>query len=122
MNYPIHKIALTLIFGIILLMVFAYLLVFGRALKQDENHLGIVINLPKVILTSEPTAIDDKTYLAPDNNSFIKAMEKQGFTHLEQMGSAHFFTKDDENYISSSRMYSSHFVLFSIPTKISNSY
>lgn len=120
MNYPTHKIILTIIFGIIILIVFIYLLVFGRALKQNENHIRIALTLPKVILTSEPIKIDDKTYLAPNTDSFIKTMEKQGFTHLEQMGAAHIFIKDGERYVASGKMYSSHFMLFSFPTKINN--
>jgi len=122
MNYPKHKIIITIIFGIIILVVFIYLLVFGRALKQNENHIGIALALPTVILTSDSTRIDDKTYLAPNTDSFIKAMEKQGFTHLEQMGSAHFFIKNGERYITSSRMYSSHFMIFSYPVKINSAH
>jgi preprotein translocase subunit YajC len=120
MNYPIQKIIFTIILGIIILIAFTYFLIFGRALKQNENHINIALNLPRVILTLEATKIDDKTYLASNTASFIKAMEKQEFTHLEQMGSAHFFIKNGEIYVSSSRMYSSHFMVFSYPEKINN--
>lgn len=120
MNYLIHKIVFTIIPRLIFFLLLFYLLFFGRAFRQNENHLNIAINLPRVILTSEPAAIDDKTYLAPNSISFIKATEKQGFTYLGQMGSTHFFTKDGKEYSSSSRMYSSRFVLFSFPTKTNN--
>jgi hypothetical protein len=68
-----------------------------------------------VILSSEAAQIDAKTYLAKNTNSFIAAMNKQGFTYIEQLGSGYFFQKDGIRYISISRMYSSHFMVFTYP-------
>ena len=116
MNNPKYKIALISVLGAILLLAIIYLVIFGRALSQPENHLAITLALPKVILSSEAVRIDDKTYLAKDSSSFIKAMERQEFTFVEQMGSGYFFKKNGDNYISVSRMYSSHFMVFTIPS------
>jgi hypothetical protein len=102
-------------FGVILIVLLAYLAIFGRALSQRENHLGILLALPKVILSSEAVRIDNETYLTRDAASFIEIMEQQGFTHIEQLGAAHFFQKDGNRYISTSRMYSAHFMVFTYP-------
>ena len=105
-----------IIAGFIVCIVILYLLIFGRALTQDENHKGILLALPKVILSSKAVPIDEKTYLARDLDSFVRAMEQKGFEHVDTEGSAHLFTtKDGRNYVSISRMYSSHFMLFSYP-------
>jgi len=120
MNYSIQKSILIVIFGVIIIIAFTYLIVFGRALKQDDDHINIALALPRVILTSESTKINNETYLTSNTNSFIEAMEKQGFAHVEQMGSAHIFIKNEERYVSSSKMYSSYFMIFSYPTKINN--
>jgi hypothetical protein len=116
MNNPKYKRILISIFGAIILLASIYLVIFGRALNQQENHLAIALALPKVILSSEAVRIDDKTYLAKDTPSFIKVMEQQGFIYVEQMGSGYFFKKNGDNYISVSRMYSSHFMVFTIPS------
>lgn len=94
-----------------------YAAVFGRALGQNENHAGIFLALPKVIFGREAVLVDAKTYLAQDPKSFIAEIEKQGFEFTEQMGAGYFFKKDGENYISIGRMYSSGFMLFSVPEK-----
>jgi ABC-type sulfate transport system permease subunit len=121
MNYQIHKPIFTIILGVIIIIVFTYLVIFGRALKQNENHINIFLALPKIILTAESIKIDNKTYLASNVNSFIRTMEKQDFTYAEQMGSAYIFIKNGERYIAPSQMYSSYFIIFSSPIKISNS-
>jgi len=115
MYYLKYKKILGVAFGIILITLLTYLAIFGRALSQRENHIGIIFALPKVILSSEIARIDDKTYLAKNTNSFIKAMERQGFTYIEQLGSGHFFQNNGNSYISTSRMYSSHFMVFTYP-------
>lgn len=117
MSYPKYKIILTAILGPILLIGFIYLVVFNSALSQQENHIGIALALPKVILSSEVVRVDDETYLTKNRSSFIKAMEQQGFTYVEQMGVGHFFRKDRKNYLSMGRMYSSHFMVFTDPTE-----
>ena len=116
-NKPKHKLVLISVFGTIFILVLIYLIIFGRAISQHENHINIALALPKVILNSGVARIDDKTYLAKNSSSFIIAMEQQGFTLIEQMGSGYFFRKDGNNYISTSRMYSSHFMVFTYPTK-----
>ena len=90
-------------------------MIFGRALSQPENHLGIALALPEVIFSDKAVLIDNETYLTRDIPSFIKEMKKHGFTHVEQLGSGHIFTKDRKNYFSNSRMYSSHFMIFTYP-------
>ena len=120
MNYPKHKIILIAIFGPMALLDLIYFVIFGRALGQQENHIGIALALPKVILTSEVVRVDDETYLTKNRTSFVKAMEQQGFTYVEQMGLGHFFTKDGKNYPSMGRMYSSYFMLFSHPQPMEN--
>lgn len=111
-----NKIIITVIFGIILLFCFVYLLIFGRALNQEENHLGIALALPKLILGADAVKIDDEKYLTKNSDSLVKAMENQGFIFLEQMGSGYFFEKDGNKYILTSKMYSSHFMVFTVPT------
>lgn len=114
-NYPKYKIVLIVVFGIILLFCFTYLLIFGRALSQDENHLGIALALPKLISGADAVRIDNEKYLTKDSDSLVKAMEEQGFVFLEQMGAGYFFEKNGKRYLSTSRMYSSHFMVFTIP-------
>jgi len=106
---------IALIFGIILLLCFTYLLIFGRALSQDENHLGIALALPKLMLGADAVKIDNEKYLTNNSDSLVKAMENQGFVFLEQMGAGYFFEKNGDRYLSTSRMYSSHFMIFTIP-------
>jgi len=120
MNYPKHKIILIAIFGPMALLGLIYFAVFGRALGQQENHIGIALALPKVILSSEVVRVDEETYLTKSRTSFVKAMEQQGFTYVEQMGAGHFFRKDGKNYPSMGRMYSSYFMLFSHPQPMEN--
>ena len=98
--------------------VLGYLIIFGRAFKQQESHVSIALALPKVILTSGAVKIDDKTYLTQNNNSFFKEMERQGFQHKEQLGAGYVFEKNSETFMSIRRMYSSYFMIFSQPIKI----
>lgn len=116
-QYTKYKKGLGVVLGVILIFVIAYLAVFGRALSQKENHIGIVFALPKVILGSGVARIDDKTYLSKNSISFVQVMEKQGFTYTEQLGAGYFFEKDGNSYLSIGKMYSSHFMVFTYPTK-----
>ena len=100
----------------ILFLVLLYFAIFGRALKQQENHLGILLILPQTIFSSEAVKIDDQKYLAKNSADFMKTMESQGFSFAEQMGSGYFLEKDGFRYLSSGRMYSSSFMTFTIPT------
>ena len=112
MFYKNYKIIVGFIFGVILTSGLVYFVVFGRALSQPENHLGILFALPKVIFGSEVVRIDDKKYLAKDANAFIQEMAKQGFGYTEQMGSGYFFRKDEKKYLTVGQMYSSYFMIF----------
>jgi hypothetical protein len=107
-NYS--KIFIIIVFVVIFIAV-SYFAVFGRALNQDENHIGIIFALPQLVFNSA-VRIDNEKYLAKDAPSFIKAMEQEGFTFVEQMGSGYFFQKGGDRYLSTSRMYSSHFMVF----------
>ena len=107
-----YKKTISIIFVIILFIVLFYFAIFGRALNQDENHLGIALALPRIILTSETVCIDDQKYLAKNKDSFIRLMKQQGFIFIEQMGSGYLFEKNNNHYLSTSKMYSSHFMVF----------
>jgi len=107
--------------ALLMILIVVYLAVFGRALKQSENHFGIFLALPKAIFSSEAVAIDSEKYLARNITAFIKTMNAEGFTYVDQMGSGHFLEKDDIRYISSSQMYSSHFMTFTVPIAVSQS-
>ena len=99
-----------------LLLLNSYLLIFGRALQQKDNHFKILVKLPEVALHSNHVArIDTTTYLAKNPNDFLNLMKAQGFTPLEQMGAAFLFEKDHIRHISSSHMYSSHYMIFTHP-------
>lgn len=110
-----YKIIFFVIFWIVVFSAIMYLVLFGRALGQQENHMAIIIALPKVFLTSKPVRIDEQTYLTKGISSFTREMENQGFVHIEQLGSVHIFEKNGKRYISVSRMYSSHFMIFTYP-------
>ncbi len=71
--------------------------------------------MPKVLLTGKAVKIDDVKYFARTKDSFITEMANQGFTFTEQMGAGYLFEKDDVKYFSESRMYSSHFMVFTHP-------
>lgn len=120
--YMKYKKITLLLLGVAIILALVYLAVFGRALGQKENHLGIILALPKVFFSSSVARIDDKTYLAKNNDSFIETMKQQGFTHVEQLGSGNFFEKDGESYISISRMYSSFFMIFTYPELVTEPY
>jgi len=115
-----YKKILIAIFCLTLFIGLGYLVVFGRALGQPANHLAIALVLPKVILSSEAIKIDNETYLTKDSLSFISKMENQGFNHIEQLGAAYVFEKGGVKYVSISKMYSSHFRLFSQPKDIND--
>ena len=110
------KIIFVLIVGTLLSAGAAYLAVFGRALAQPENHARIFCALPQAMV-DKSVAIGDGKYFSKDSGPFIEEMAKQGFVYVERMGSGYFFTKEGESYISTGRMYSSHFMLFSLPEK-----
>ncbi len=113
-----NKTGLIIILGAHVALLILYFAIFGRALKQNENHAGILISLPKVI--HDPASVADLgnyTYLARNSNAFIEYIRNEGFVHEEQMGSTHIFTKDGARYYSDSRMYSSYFMIFSYPSK-----
>lgn len=105
------------ILAAIALLGLLYLAIFGRALSQDENHLAIALSLPKIVFSAEAVRIDDDTYVAKNTASFLKTMEREGFAHVEQLGAGHFFTKDGERFVSTSRMYSSHLMTFRVPQR-----
>lgn len=102
----------------ILFLVLLYFAIFGRALRQQENHLGILLILPQTIFSSEAIKIDNQKYLAKNSVDFMKTMKRQGFSKVDQMGSGYFLEKDGEHYLSSSRMYSSRFMTFTIPAAV----
>lgn len=93
----------------------AYFIVFGRALRQSENHFGIFLALPKATFSSAAVRIDDKKYLARNATAFIKTIEAQGFSFVDQMGAGYFFDLNGVKYVSTSRMYSSYFMTFTVP-------
>ena len=101
--------------AIIVFLGLVYFAVFGRALRQNENHLGIAFTIPKALLSSVAVSVDDETYLARNSEAFIKKMEREGFEKVEQLGSAYIFGKDGKRYISSGRMYSKYFMVFTRP-------
>jgi hypothetical protein len=72
---------------VILILMASYLVVFGRAFRQDENHPGIALALPRAILSNEAVRVDANTYLARNSESFIRAMTHQVYTYADQMGS-----------------------------------
>ena len=92
-----------------------YLFVFGRALKQDEDHLSILFHIPQVLITDKVARLYSGKYLAKNNKLFIDKMKEGGFTFVEQMGAGYIFTKNERKYISTSRMYSSYFMIFTEP-------
>jgi len=114
LNILVAKKILLVCLGVIITIFLAYLVIFGRALRQAENHLGIVLALPKVIMSAAVARIDDETYLAKNSLSYLEFMKRQGYDFTEQMGSGYFFEKNEKKYIAVSRMYSSYFMIFTI--------
>lgn len=104
-----------IIIGTVVLLSFFYFTIFGRALGQKENHLEILFALPNVVLTSNIAPLSNGTYLSKNSDNFIKAMEEKGLIFVEQMGSGYLFEKGGENYLSTSRMYSRYFMIFTEP-------
>lgn len=104
---------LLVIFTSLAILVLVYLAVFGRALRQPENHLGIFLTLPSVFFT-DVARVDESTYLSKNSNAFVSFMEQQGYVYVEQLGSGHFFEKNGEKYLAVSRMYSSFFLVFTL--------
>jgi len=103
------------VIAVLIILALAYFTIFGRALRQSENHFGIFFALPEVIFSSEAVAIDNQKYLARNTTAFIKTMETKGFFFVDQMGSGYFFERDGVRYLSIGRMYSSYFMTFSVP-------
>lgn len=106
------------IISLLVFFLLAYLLIFGRALRQPEKHLAIFFACPRVFLSSEAVQIDDQKYLARNVTAFIKTIEAEGFTFIDQMGSGYFLEKDEVSYLSTSRMYSSYFMIFTAPAAV----
>ncbi|MBU4217167.1 hypothetical protein L6270_05050 [Candidatus Parcubacteria bacterium] len=94
------------------ILLLSYFVIFGRALRQSENHIGIFLALPKVIFNSGVTRLDDDTYLSKNPTNFTKSMEQQGYTYIESMGSGQFFEKDGKKYAGIGHMYSSLLMVF----------
>jgi hypothetical protein len=117
-RYYLYMRAKNILIGVVALVTLlgvAYFGVFGRALQQDENHLAIALSLPRAIVSADAVQVDATTFLSRRLDSFKAAMEREGFEYVEQMGAALFFKKGNGRFISSSRMYSSYFMLFSKP-------
>jgi hypothetical protein len=95
-----------------------YVAIFWNALDQNEDHVRILMDLPRAIISSDPVRIGDEKYLAKNSSSFLSAMRRSDFVFIEQMGSAYIFEKEHERYIASSRMYSRYFMVFTHPKKI----
>jgi hypothetical protein len=95
-----------------------HLAIFGHAIGQGEDNIGILFALPKVIFSSGIAHIGDETYLVKDSNLFIRTMENQGFVYVEQLGAGYVFEKNGEKYLSTGRMYSSYYMIFTVPVKI----
>lgn len=112
---PKIKMTIIILSSFVLFLVLIYFAIFGRALRQSENHFGILLALPQTIFSSEAVKIDDQKYLAKNYADFIKTMERQGFSFVDQMGSGYFLEKDGVSFLSVSRMYSSRFITFTIP-------
>jgi hypothetical protein len=103
------------VLGFVALAAGTYLAVFGRALRQDAPHAAILFAVPKVLLMSRAVPLGNDIYLSPSADAFIDEMRRQGFVHTEQLGAGYLFLKDGQKYISTGRMYSSRFMLFSKP-------
>lgn len=101
--------------GILVFLCLTYLVIFGRALRQEADHLAIARALPQAIFSAHAIRLDDGTYLAKDTAAFVAEMERQGFIHLDQMGSGHIFEKDRTHYLSTGKMYSRYFMVFTQP-------
>lgn len=106
----------SILIGTLGILALIYEVIFGRALTQKENHVGILLTLPEVLMSSTHVGkVDNTTYLSQSPIDFIAAMKTKGFEHQEQLGSAHFFMKNSQRFVSHSRMYSSYFMLFQNP-------
>lgn len=101
----------------VLVLMIVYLVVFGRALQQDENHLGVALALPRLMLGADAVPIDKAKFLSKDASHFVKAMERLGFVYTDQEGAGYIFQKNGRTYMSGSRMYSSHYMIFTYPGK-----
>lgn len=108
------KSIITIILTIVILLGLTYLVIFGRALQQDENHLVVALNLPRVMI-AKIVKLDGDKYLAKNPTVFITKLAEEGFTYREQMGSGYFFIKNNQNYISLGQMYSTHLMIFTAP-------
>jgi hypothetical protein len=107
----------------LMLLVFpalAYLAVLGRALRQNENHIAIVLALPKVALTGGVARVGDGKFLTANREAFIRDMACQGYAHTDQLGSGYLFEKGGQTYLATSRQYSSRLMVFSWPEEDDN--
>lgn len=115
-----YRTILIAVLGILLLAGVVYIAVFGRALRQDEDHAAILFAIPRVLLDSEVARIGGEKYFVKDTRAFIKEMERQGYVHIEQMGAGHVFSKDSDRHMAVGRMYSSYFMVFTHPEPIAD--
>ena len=106
------------IFVLAILVGGAYLVVFGQALKQEDNHKAILFALPQA-LAGEVVKLDENSYLARTTEAYLAEMQRQGYAHTEQLGSMHVFSKSDQPagvwYTANSHQYSKYFLVFSHP-------
>lgn len=100
--------------GFFLLVIFGYLAVFGRALRQGDDHVGIALALPKVLCSGGVAEVDPRTYVTTDGATFRTYMEERGFVQIEQLGSTRFYEKEGIRYLASGRMYSAFFMVFHV--------
>lgn len=100
--------------GFFLLVIFGYLAVFGRALRQGDDHVGIALALPRVALNGGVAEIDPRTYVTTDGATFRSYMEEHGYTQIDQLGSTRFYEKLGTRYLATGRMYSAFFMVFHV--------
>jgi hypothetical protein len=108
------KLLLVFLFCLTLLLCGTYIAVFGRALRQKENHLAIALRVPKALLSDHAVPVGEK-YLAKDSASFITAMALNEFMFVEQMGAGYFFEKNGVKFVASGQMYSRYLMIFTEP-------
>ena len=109
----IKTILLSLV-ALVLLFVLIYLVVFGRALRQSDDHLGIALAIPSALCGDKVAEVDPQTFLTRDATTFRQYMESHGYVHIDQLGSAHFYDKEGIRYLVTGRMYSAFFMVFHV--------
>ena len=115
---PLSQKILLILLNLLVLFAIVYYAIFGRALRQDEDHLAIAMHLPQALISSDAVAVGEK-YIAQDNASFITAMTNAGFTFIEQMGTGYFFEKNGVRFTAEGRMYSRYLMIYSTPAPVS---